>query len=431
MMPVDYPARRRGLVADMLRPRGRIYLALLACGIIAWFTLRPPPSGTAPLTHAPFSCLWACGTQTSRDALLNVLLFIPLGASLRPWLRVRQAWLVAVGLTCGIELAQALWLPGREPSLRDILTNALGAGIGMALATGWRRLVFPAPVAAARLGAAAFLVWGMATVGAAAGSRPRLPLSPWWGQWAHAMGGFEPWRGAVLAMAIAGQPVPDDPLPDWREARRALMSDSGLVELTIVSGPRPRGTALIASVSGSRQEEVVLLMQRGDDLLFRIRTGLAAAGFRGQTVRLRDFPGRAPGDTARIRAGVVGGHWVLEAEARNEVRRLRLPLGTGLLWNGLSPFPVPLDASTLLLNGAWLGGLILPAGYWFARASGRPWTLGLLLSLALGLLFAATMTARIPWPAGSEQFGTAIGAAAGWGLGVLARRRGGGSPACL
>jgi VanZ family protein len=41
--------------------------------------------------------------------------------------------LVAVALSVGIETVQHL-IPGRSPSLRDVVTNSLGAAIGYALA---------------------------------------------------------------------------------------------------------------------------------------------------------------------------------------------------------------------------------------------------------------------------------------------------------
>lgn len=65
------------------------------------------------------------------DAALNVILFVPLGflmtCALRPsWLGM----LVALALSVSAELVQTL-LPARTASLRDILTNIVGAGIGV------------------------------------------------------------------------------------------------------------------------------------------------------------------------------------------------------------------------------------------------------------------------------------------------------------
>ncbi|MDL5352378.1 VanZ family protein [Microbacterium sp. zg-YB36] len=64
----------------------------------------------------------------------NIVMFVPLGFLLT--LLVRRHWLgVVVALTVSVaaELAQLL-IPSREPSLRDVLANTLGAGLGAALA---------------------------------------------------------------------------------------------------------------------------------------------------------------------------------------------------------------------------------------------------------------------------------------------------------
>ena len=74
----------------------------------------------------------------------NVLLFVPMGLMLR-WAFARlsgvAAWALCVLASMGVEITQALFLPGREPSLLDVAMNGLGAAIGVllhgALAPGW------------------------------------------------------------------------------------------------------------------------------------------------------------------------------------------------------------------------------------------------------------------------------------------------------
>jgi VanZ family protein len=73
------------------------------------------------------------------EDLANVALFVPLGAVLALRLRARSAWIVAVGISIACETAQ-LWIPMRHASLRDVLVNAAGAGIGIALVVLHRRL---------------------------------------------------------------------------------------------------------------------------------------------------------------------------------------------------------------------------------------------------------------------------------------------------
>ena len=64
------------------------------------------------------------------EFLANVVMFLPLGFLLallfrRPWHGV----MLALGLSIVVELAQIV-IPSRQPSLRDILANALGAALG-------------------------------------------------------------------------------------------------------------------------------------------------------------------------------------------------------------------------------------------------------------------------------------------------------------
>ena len=64
----------------------------------------------------------------------NVLMFVPLGFLLT--LLLRNHWygvVLALVLSAGVELAQIV-IPARQPSLRDVVANLLGAAVGAALA---------------------------------------------------------------------------------------------------------------------------------------------------------------------------------------------------------------------------------------------------------------------------------------------------------
>ena len=113
------------LVAVLLWPDGaavnrgvvRIYVFLLDRGM--------PPSVT-PEAYA---------------VLLNVLAFAVLGAigvGLLRWPPVRVALLLSA-FSAAVELAQALPSVGRDPSLLDVACNALGAVVGVAVASVVRR----------------------------------------------------------------------------------------------------------------------------------------------------------------------------------------------------------------------------------------------------------------------------------------------------
>jgi glycopeptide antibiotics resistance protein len=51
------------------------------------------------------------------------------------------AALLGALLSCAVETAQLLFLPGRVASLQDVLHNTIGAGIGCAVAVLFRRVI--------------------------------------------------------------------------------------------------------------------------------------------------------------------------------------------------------------------------------------------------------------------------------------------------
>ena len=76
-------------------------------------------------------------TYTQLESFANVVLFIPFGLLIALLVPTRWWWAVVVGLVLvagGIELGQALFLPGRVPSIDDVLANSTGGAIGVGIA---------------------------------------------------------------------------------------------------------------------------------------------------------------------------------------------------------------------------------------------------------------------------------------------------------
>lgn len=68
------------------------------------------------------------------EFVANIALFVPVGIFLT--ILFRRAWMGAVIALAGsamVEIAQ-VFIPARQPSLRDVLANVLGAAVGAALA---------------------------------------------------------------------------------------------------------------------------------------------------------------------------------------------------------------------------------------------------------------------------------------------------------
>jgi len=393
--------------------RWGVLLTLVAFGTIAWFTLRPSPEDAEAAARSPFTCLFPCEDQSLRDAILNVILFVPLGFALRLWLPAGRAWLLTLLTTCAIEFTQYSWLLGRDASLRDILTNSLGGAIGVALVSHWRPLLLPDRRESRRLAAVGGGLWLVIVTATAWLVRPSLPASTYWGQWAPELGQFDTWRGTLLDARVQGSRMATGRMSNSAPVRAQLLSDSVLVEARIVTGPAPEQVAPIASMFDSEQREIFVLGQRGHDLVFRIRTGIRAIEMGSPMLTLDGVLG-APGDTLHVFGGVMHGHWVLAAEDRDARRELRLPFSAGILWTGLMPFGLYLDAHLLWLNGLWLGGLLFPVGYWLRRTGAAPRTM-LAIALSAGLaLGAVSLLAGLALPQLAEWGGTFLGMPAGW-----------------
>lgn len=146
--------QRRGRIATS-RERGRparwvvIGLVAYVAAVVAVLVL---PIGYSQIVGSIGDWLRsALGASAFGDGWIelgaNVLLFVPLGLLLT--LLLRRHWhgvMLALILSASAELAQLI-IPARQPSVRDILANVLGAAIGSALA--WTLVVRRERVAAA------------------------------------------------------------------------------------------------------------------------------------------------------------------------------------------------------------------------------------------------------------------------------------------
>lgn len=107
------------------------YRVFLVTTVVAIGVLTLTPARGAVIAP-PFWCI-SCGESVGHDAVRNVLLFVPFGASLALLeLGVLPATVAGMVLSTVIELMQFA-IPGREPAVRDILTNTIGAAVGAAM----------------------------------------------------------------------------------------------------------------------------------------------------------------------------------------------------------------------------------------------------------------------------------------------------------
>jgi len=79
------------------------------------------------------------------EFLANVLMFLPLGFLVTMLLQTRFWWLallICPALSIAIELTQAVALSARFATVTDVMSNSLGALIGIAVAVSLRALIY-------------------------------------------------------------------------------------------------------------------------------------------------------------------------------------------------------------------------------------------------------------------------------------------------
>ena len=135
----------------MFRRHPIISIATFAyLGVVAWITLTPQPLGdrTNQLLYrivAEFAqhdaTRWLTFDRT--EFLANIAMFVPIGVFF-VLLMGRKWWFAAIlagiGVTFTIEFVQ-MYIPSRVPDVRDLISNTLGACIGVffALVITWPR----------------------------------------------------------------------------------------------------------------------------------------------------------------------------------------------------------------------------------------------------------------------------------------------------
>ncbi len=122
-------------------------LAIACFAVVLLITLFPIPPDLAFLTPV-LRALQALGVPEAiagdvLEAILNILMFVPLGLLLVFLMPTLKLWWLAVlasaAVSLGVELVQAVALAGRSATLVDLLANSTGGAIGSAVAVLWLR----------------------------------------------------------------------------------------------------------------------------------------------------------------------------------------------------------------------------------------------------------------------------------------------------
>ncbi|MDQ2931267.1 MAG: VanZ family protein [Gemmatimonadota bacterium] len=364
-----------------------------------------------------------CGDQSVLDAVLNVILFIPLGVGLRlAGLSRRRAYAIGLVTTITVELLQ-LYIPGRDTSLGDVVTNSSGALLGIVCADVWRALLLSSHRAASRLAAGWTLLWVLVLTASAELAQISLPRLTTWGVWSPELLHHDYFPAKVISATAGGLPTPSGIDGASADVRRRLSSDSVVVQATVVGGAMTTQVSSIANLYDYAQQEVFLLGQRKGNLIFSLRMRAADMKLATPTIRLDSvFPRHrdAKLDTMVVAGGLIH-HVLWVSVVHNGVRRERtLPVDAGLGWSYLLPFDYEYGSEAPWLSALWLAGLAAPAMYWATRAR-RTILLAVAMALAAALLLVPRFTGVHPTP-WWEWVALAAGAIIGMAAGAVSIR---------
>jgi hypothetical protein len=380
----------------LLRIARFLLLAAAAAGILV-ATLR---SGGSTLP-AGWSFDIASGEAAVAEAIQNLLLFIPLGIAL-PLCGVRALPALGMGaaLSFIVEFLQES-IPGRDPSVGDIICNTISTGIGIvAVLRAPRWLTVPPQRSASQAiatAAVASIVWlatGLLLRPAVPPPPYRevsMPNFPFWGRY----------RGKVLEATLSPFPL------------------STPLRITAVASDRPPGRAApLVAILDARDTKVLVVAVDGRDLAIRYHTPAGSLTLEQPDLRWRDaLRGVAPRDTFAVRAWRDESGTCLALDA---MQRCGLGYTIGDGWK-LIFYPERWPGWTLaLLNTLWVAGCLLGAGYWTGRAGERRSLYMPIALAAAGLLIIPLMTGLQATPI-LEWIGAVGGFMVGFGLARASR----------
>jgi VanZ family protein/nitroreductase len=351
--------------------RAGLLITIASLVAIALATLTPEPPGPT-LSHF---CL-VCGSFGTVDAILNIVLFVPLGIGLAlSGVPGKRALLAMCVLSTLIETAQFLVIPGRDSTLGDILTNTLGGALGFVTGRYPRVWLRPPPRIARTLAVAWAILWLTVQIVSNFGFTLSIPRSTYYGQIARTLGNFAVFPGHVVSTSIDDLQLPNVVVADSRRLRQMLL-DGGIITATVTPAKPARGIAPILRVADAQQREILLLAQDGDNLVFGVHTGAAVLRLRSPLFALAGaFPAEGSNlptvsksltVSGRYRAGEVR----MDAQSAAGNRDSRIVLTASLGWTQWLPFQWFIEGTLgeRVVSWLWIACLVFPLGYWAAWA---------------------------------------------------------------
>jgi VanZ like family len=398
--------------------------ALTVVGVlgIAMATLVPTPEMADRVAELPVTCL-VCGELGGTDVALNLLLFAPFAAGLTLLgVRPSRVLLVAGLMSLTIETLQISWIPGRDASLSDLLTNTSGATLTALLVHARALFLQPKAKEARALAVAALLCWMIIEAATAWSLAPALPESRYWGQWAADLGFLDLFTGTVQRATVAGDSLPPGRIMDSHGVRERLLKTGGPISADAITGTMPEGLAPIISIFDDHHREILLLGQQRTTILFRLRTRVNEFRLRPPAIRIEDAVSPLAGEQLHLTASYDGGFYRLRVDADGRIIERTLAASPNWGWSFFIPFEnYAFGSNQRILTALWIAGLLLPLGYWMTRAGGRGAPLSVAALVAVTLLVVPLLF-RLPAVHLSEWGAAALGLSLGSLLGKWSLR---------
>jgi hypothetical protein len=355
--------------------RAGLVVVIASLAAIALATLLPQ-SGIAAESHL---CL-VCGSLGGVSAILNVLLFLPLGIGLAIYgFSAKRAVVLMCVLGMLIEIAQLLFIPGRNATIGDVLANSLGGALGFAISGNAFILLRPSPRIATLLTIGWSTLWLAIQTGSAFGFKTTFPQSRYYGQIARSLGDFDPFSGTVLYASIGDVVVPDMQFDDSRRLRQLLIAGAS-VTTTMLPSQSGDENGPIVRVADADEREILVLAQKGADLVFGERTEAVTLGLRPPRfvlsnvfLKVRPERTRVAMDSLTVGARYSSREVLIRAESKVGHSR-RIPITAALGWTMLLPFQwfIAGSRSELVIGAVWTACLLLPIGYWLGWSMRSP-----------------------------------------------------------
>jgi len=366
--------------------------------LVAAITLVPGGSRRFP-GGLDLLCL-VCGSRGGADAVLNVVMFVPLGLLVAGATRWSLApVVVGAVLSTGIELGQ-FFLPGRYPSLGDILWNAAGSGVGGLLMLGLRAQFEPKSVVPRWPGLVAVGLPTLFLLLAGFALGPRGTEAPHFGQWTPSLSSMVRYRGQLLEARLNGSAIP---VGLYLPHPRTELTGDWMFEARLTKGPPPRTVSPIVSIYDAAREEIVLLGAHREDLVWRERLWAQSLRLDRPDLRLIDgLAGVAVGDTLTIGARKAGWDRCLTV---NTKETCGIGFTAGRTWSLLMQLDGPPERFRSFLDVAWMSTLFVLVGL----GGGGARSLAALSGSGVVLTLIIVAVTRLMMPPWSEWLGVLIG----------------------